>query len=277
MGGDGNGSDGGGDAPTCTPPMQACGEQCVDVTSDPFNCGRCGTSCPSQICVNSQCVGTVAGAMVFVGHDYQSTPSGTAQARVLSNAVFIAQSNPLNVLSYERYASAGAVVRTRNILTGVATQTGRTFAFTSTSTDSDVPTDLATQSYGVLLVQDQPTAPAGAMASLGASWQQALTTFVLGGGVVVVLDGGTGVGEMPAFATATGLLTVTAQAPLDSHALLDVLAPADAVGIGVVSPYAAGSHSVALTAQSSNGNVVYVVGAEDDGGADAPVVIHRAL
>jgi hypothetical protein len=257
--------------------MQACGEQCVDVTSDPFNCGHCGTSCPSQICVNSQCVGTVDGAMVFIGHDYQSTPGGTAQARVLSNAVFIAQDNPLHVLSYERYATAGAVARTRAILNGVATQTGRTFAFTSTSADSDVPTDLATQSYGVLLVQDQPAAPAGAMATLGASWQQSLTTFVLGGGVVVVLDGGTGVGEMPAFATATGLLTVTAQAPLDSHALLDVLAPADAVGIGVVSPYAAGTHSVSLTAQPSNGNVVYVVGAEDDGGVEAPVVIHRAL
>jgi len=129
----------------------------------------------------------------------------------------------------------------------------------------------------VLLVHDQPSAPMGAMATLGASWMQTVTTFALQGGVVVVLDGGTGVGEMPDFATATGLLTVASQTALVDGTPLAVDAPTDAVGIGVVSPYGAGSHSVSLTAQPSGANVVYVVGVATDAGPGSPVVIHRVL
>ncbi len=261
----------------CAPPLLGCGEQCVDVTSDPFNCGQCGAVCPSQICFASQCVGASAGGIAFIGHDYQTTVPGTAQARVLSNAVFTAQSNPLNVLSYERYAAATAVSHSKAILTSVAAQLGRTLAITSTTNDADVPNTLTTASYGVLLVHDQPSAPAGTMAALGASWMQTVTTFALQGGVVVVLDGGTGVGEMPDFATATGLLTVTSQTSLADGTPLRVDAPTDAVGISVVSPYGAGSHSVSLTAQPSGANVVYVVGIATDGGPGSPVVIHRVL
>ena len=52
------------------------------------------------------------------------------------------------------------------------------------------------------------------MAALGASWSATLTTFTQHYGIVVVLDGGTGVGEMPQLSTATGLLQVTAHAPV---------------------------------------------------------------
>jgi hypothetical protein len=262
---------------TCTPPLVACFGQCVDTTSDPSNCSFCGNVCPSQICQSSTCIGSTAGGIVFIGHDYATTPPGTSQARVLSNAVFLAQSEPLNALSYERYALPAATARVKTILAGVATQLGRQFTLTSTSTDADIPNDLTPANYGVLIVHDQASAPAGAMAVLGASWQATLTAFTRQSGIVVVLDGGTGIGEMPAFATATTLLDVSAQASVPTGTFLDVIAPGDAVGVAVISPYGAGSSTVSLTTEPNGGGVVYVVVLPEDGGAAAPVVVHKAL
>lgn len=264
--------------PVCLPPLVDCGGQCVDTTSDPFNCGACGTFCVSQICRSSMCVGSAAGGgVVFIGHDYSNTPAGTSQARVLSNAVFIPQFSQLHVLSYERYALQGAVSHVKNILTTAAQQAGRNLTITSTVNDADIPNTLTIQSYAVLLVHDQPSAPTGTLATLGASWHSTLSHFTQQGGIVVVLDGGTGTGEMPQFVTATTLLSVTAQSSIATGTPLDVVAPNDAVGIGVVSPYGAGNSSVSVTTEPSGGSVMYVVDLPSDAGVAIPVVVHKAL
>jgi hypothetical protein len=37
--------------------MEPCGDLCIDVTSDPANCGACGVAClPGQLCKAKQCV-----------------------------------------------------------------------------------------------------------------------------------------------------------------------------------------------------------------------------
>jgi hypothetical protein len=233
--------------------------------------------CPSQICLNSVCQGSTAGGIVFIGHDYLTSVPGTAQARVLSNAVFIPQTNPLQVMSYERYATASAVARVKSILSGFATQEGRGLSITSTDVDADIPNKLVVSSFQVLIVQDQPTAAPGALAALGASWATTLTTFTQAGGIVVILDGGTGVGEMPALSTATTLLSVTAQAPVATGTPLIDLAPGDVVGEGVVSPYGAGKNSVSITTEASGGSVVYVIDQPHEAGAGAPVVVHKVF
>ncbi len=265
----------------CGSPLMDCGGQCVDPTSDSSNCGGCANVCTSQICQNSQCVGATTGGIVFIGHDFETTAPGTTQARVLSNAVFIPQTNPLRVLSYERYADAVAVSRITTILNGVARQLGRTLNLTETINDADIPNTLSLQNFDVLLVPDQPTAPAGALGALGpgggGNWGVVLASFAQSGGVVVVLDGGTGVGEMPAFVTGTGLLTITAQAPVAVGTQLQDVARADVEGIGLVSPYAAGANSVSVTTEAAGGDVVYVVVDSNDAGVGPPVVVHKVF
>jgi hypothetical protein len=255
----------------------------VDATSDPSNCGTCNNVCASQICQNSQCLGATSGGIVFIGHDFETTATGTTQAHVLSNAVFIPQTNPLRVLIYERYADAIALTRIAAILQ--ANTLGRTYLPTVTISDADIPNTLSLQKYDVLLVPDQRNAPAGALGMLGpvsgGNWAAPLGSFAQSGGVVVVLDGGTGVAEMPAFVTGTGLLTVTAQVSLatgTNGTLLDKLALGDVVTTGLFLPYAAGANSVSVSAEANGGNVFYViVTASDAGTGGAPVVIHKVF
>jgi len=273
-GGDGSTSDGSGDSEagiTCTLPLVDCGGMCVDLTSDPNNCGSCFNVCASVICQMSMCVGTTAGGIVYAGHDYLTTNAGTAQAHVLTNAVRIPQNVPVHVLSYERYANANAINRVKTIVTGTGA------VITHTATDSDIPNNLKYTSFQVLVVLDQTAAPAGAMAALGTSWASTLATFTLAGGIVIVLDGGTPVGEMPAFSSGTGLLSVTAHAPLATGTQVLDVAPGDAVGVGVVSPYGAGKNSVTITTEPAGGNVVYVIEDPSDSGPGLPVVVHKAF
>lgn len=271
---EGGGGDGSG--VMCDAGLVDCGGACVDTTSDPLNCGACGVVCPSQICQNSKCVGSTPGGIIFIGHDYAAAVAGTAQARVLSNAVFLSQETRLRMLSYERYADAAAVARVKNILS-TSTPAGRSLTITSTATDSDV-TALSFVDYSVLLIPDQPNVPGSVnFGTVGGQWASSLNAFTLAGGIVVVLDGGTGAAQMPALVTGTGLLSVTAQSVLPLGAQLDVLAPSDAVGVAVVSPYAAARSSVTITTEPSGSNVVYVVGRPTDAGVSLPVAVHKVL
>jgi hypothetical protein len=184
----------------------------------------------------------------------------------------------LHVLTYERYADPSAAAHVDAILNAAAAQFGRAFSTTHTSADSDVTDTLTIENYGVLLVPDQVNALGEVdLGALGATWEPTLTAFTGSGGIVVVLDGGTGAAQMPAFVTSAGLLSVTGQAPLAAGTSLAVFAPTDAVSLGVVSPYAAGANSVALSTEANGGQVIYVVVPSSDGGAATPVVIRKVL
>ncbi len=50
------GFDAAADAPVCAAGETLCGSVCIDVSSDPDNCGACGTACPTgQICSEGVC------------------------------------------------------------------------------------------------------------------------------------------------------------------------------------------------------------------------------
>ena len=264
--------------PTCAAPLVDCGTgTCIDLTTDPFNCGACALICPSQLCRSSACVGATPGSLVYIGNDYAKPPSSAPQARVFSNAVFAASGSSLEVLAYERYADPNAISSASAILSAAAARGGRTLHLTPTNNDVDIPTTLSILQYDTLVVLDQSGAAAGALGALGSSWAATLASFTQSGGVVVVLDGGTGAGEMPAFLTNTGLLSVTGHAPVAAGSELDVLTPSDVVGVQVITPYGAGADTMMITTEPSIGNVVYVVAPAGDGGALAPVVVHKVL
>ena len=95
----------------CVPPLVACRGMCISVDHDPMNCGACGKQCPSNICVAGECQGATPGDVVVIGHDYTNATTGSAQTKVLVNAMSIPTTDPIRVLSFENGASASAVAQ----------------------------------------------------------------------------------------------------------------------------------------------------------------------
>ena len=265
----------------CGPGETNCGGACTDLTSDPANCSACGVFCPSQICVNSGCVGSTPGSVVFIGHDYDTAANlnGSAQARVLANAVFLGtprgpSGTEIDLLTYAHYADSAALTQVQRIL-NASTPAGRTLVNIVTTNDDDV-TNLTFASYGVLLVLDEPSAPSGELGTLGTTWSNAISSFAQAGGVVIFLDGGTGVDEMSALVSGTGVLTVSADTPLAPNTHVNVLPTGDVIGVGVTNPYAVAPNSVTVTTEPNGGNVVYVVAPPTDASL-LPVVVHKVF
>lgn len=259
--------------PPCTLPDLMCSGVCLDPTSDPNNCGACGKVCPSNICVAGKCEGAAPGHVVVVGHDYEEAPSTfSSQARVLSNATLIPASNPLRVLSYEEFADAKAVGNAESVTLAEAKQLGRTVQYVASKSSTSVSSTIDISTYDVLLVHDQMNAPSGTLAQIGSTWASdgKVSTFLHAGGVVIVLTGGSGTAEMPALATNANLLTINSQSTITGS--LTVLAPADAVGSGVINPYVPKANTVSLDTEANGGNIVWVVAQ-----SGIPVVVHEVV
>ena len=59
--GQSSGSSGGGDGAACSSPRRTCNGVCIDVTTDPQNCGNCGSTCDTGAqCCGGVCVTTAA-------------------------------------------------------------------------------------------------------------------------------------------------------------------------------------------------------------------------
>jgi hypothetical protein len=260
--------------PLCTPPLVACAGRCVDTQTDPENCSICGKFCVSFLCAGGVCQGTNPGNVVAIGHDYASITQGTSQARVIVNAAFIPRSNPLQILSYEKDANPAAVGNVKSILG--ANAAGRMLNFTVSNNAADLTAGNLSTRYDVIVVYDQTGRSAAELTADGASWSTALSTFLTRGGTVIVLDGASGQGGMPALLTSAGLLDTPSHSALANFAPVTVVAPLDVVATQVVSPYAAFPRSATLnTSEPNGGNVTWVVRAA--GGTGSPVVIHKVV
>ena len=262
----------------CSIPYIACDGTCIDDSSDPANCGACGASCPSGICVMGVCAGSAPGNIVVIGHDYAAPGVRVSEARLLSNAVFLPPSNPLRVISFEQFAIASQVATVKRVLSAAALASGRTLSITSASDFTLVPAELSSATCDVLLVYDQADAPAGTLQTVGTTWQASLGPFVAAGGDVVVLDGASGANpQMSAFLTTANLLQTTSETPLAQGTQLLVVASGDSVGNSVVSPYAAQTDTVSfVTTEANGGGVTYVVDHLGTSGL-APVVVHKTV
>lgn len=270
-------SDGGyGCVPLCTAPLVQCGSQCVDLNSDPKHCGSCGNVCPTGLCQGGKCVGAKAGHIVAACMNYQQNFQSSSQTVLLGNAVFLPFANPVRILAYDQYAQSNVRKRVDQTIGWVAAARGRTYNITPVNAAGAVPDELNVLGYDVFLVYDQPNAPAGTLGSIGSSWSTTLDSFARAGGVIVVLSGGDGVGEMPDFLTDSNLLPVSAETDATASQLYN-RAPTDAVGLNVLTPFAAMKTTCTFTTSATpDATTTFVVTAQPPGGPlGSPVVVHR--
>ena len=244
------------DALVCAAPLLTCGDVCIDGSSDPNNCGRCGRTCASGICEASVCVGDVVGHIVAIGHDYRGYHA--AMARVLGNAIALGASPSLHIGYYAGTANDVSANGTRGAATMALAAMGRTH----TDLSIDTITDQTLSPLDVIVV-DAQTGDGDTVDALGATWSVPLANFLGRGGVAVVLDGVNGTSYRAAHGA--GLYDVTA--PVDATSQqVTVVDGTDAVTQQVPSPYLAESTSVSFPGTT---------GAIENSGGDA-VVFHIA-
>jgi hypothetical protein len=240
----GSGSAGSGSAMTCS----------TDVSSDPINCGACGVVCQSGVCDSGTCAGAIVGHAIAIGHDYTSYDG--AMVQVLANAAGLGAHTNIGVAVYHGTATAPSHAGTAAAFEAGLQRMGRNWHAVAVA---NPPTPAQLAGADVVLVEAQLGDPAVARAA-GARWQAALSGFVTGGGVVVVLEGEEGVSYQ--FAAGAGLYDVGAPVAVTGQ-LATVVTAADATTSDVVSPYMAMSTSVAYptatgaTITTAAGGVVY--------------------
>ena len=278
-------------APTCSPdgmgsyqcvlicddPLKQCDGQCVDFNIDADNCGSCGNICPSGICQGGKCVGAQVGHVVLACMDYQTPAKNTAQTALMGNAVLLPLRNPVRVLAYTEYAPVAERNWVNQDIGYAAAARGRTYTITTLSKASAASATLNITDYDVFLIYDQTAAPKGQMAAVGNSWQtnSVIDSFAAAGGIVVVLSGGKS--EMDQFLSNTQLMDVTGQTVV-SNAYLYNRAPADALGINVISPFLAPMNSCTFTTPlTPDADDIFVVSDTAAPGAGSPVVVHRVI
>jgi hypothetical protein len=272
--------------PLCELPLVECQGQCVDpesFNSDPDNCGRCGNACPSDICQAGKCVGARYGNVALLCTDFNSAEFDTGSATLLGNAVFLPINDPVKVLAYTRGASASAVNRVNQMIAFVGGQRHRNATVRGINTVDAVTAELNITDYQVLLIHDLDQAKTGEPAAAATTWESAsvLSSFAKAGGVIIVVDGGDGTGEMNELINAGNLLDPTGKVGIIGQTDVTGLqvwnnAPGDVLGSSVLSPFLATSHTCTFdTAAKPSPDTIFVL--TDDQAGGEPVAIHRVI
>ena len=246
----------------CDPPLTNCGGLCVDLTTDYENCGVCGRSCPSGICVDSACVDATFGHLVVIGHTYRNT--NREMNRVAGNAVFLARGNPVRTLVYEGDADARSIAGVDRAVDQVAMRSGRSWVRFAGNAD-EIP--FALGDAEAFLIYPQEGATNEALLDLGRMWSVALSSFVRRGGVIVVFDGPATHDGTYQVLEAAGLFAATGRIDVTDD-VIDVVAPGDAVAVGVAASYRGETATMRFETSEETVVVRHV---------DGPVVIHKAF
>jgi hypothetical protein len=271
--------------PKCMLPLIECQGQCIDpnsFNSDPDNCGRCGNQCPSDICQDGKCVGARYGNIALFCTDLNSATQSSSFTTLLGNAVFLPPKNPVKVLAYTRGASAAAVNRVNTVI-GWAGAGNRTADITEAKTVAAVTANLNITDYQVLLIHDLDQAKSGEPAAAATTWESGsvLSSFAKAGGVIIVLDGGDGLGEMHELINAGNLLDPSGKTSLSGQT--DITgeqvwnnAPFDVLGVNVLSPFLGTSHTCTFdTNAKASSDTIFVLSDDEAGGS--PIAIHRVI
>jgi hypothetical protein len=220
---------------TCTLPEVACQGVCLDVTNDPLNCGACGRVCPSGVCELDHCIGGLPGHIVAIGHDYQATNG--AMVRVIGNAVTLGLRHDVGVAQWHGTASNTSIAGASAAINSSLSALGRPWHQVA------MPDSAAENAFAAVdvLIIDAQTGDGNLAQSAGATWQSAIDVLLANGGVVIVLEGWSGVSYR--FAQGAGLYTVSAPVGATGQSAV-VVDGTDVVAEGVVSPYLAAATSV---------------------------------
>ena len=243
--------------PECEPVEATCDGGCADLASDANHCGACGQACASGLCQAGLCQDAIAGHVIVIGHGLSE--SNAAMERLLGNSVFLGYGQSVDVVAYTGSARIADIERVDQALDAYALARGSSWNKIEVNQPELVPQALANGDVFLVYAQGQGVSPE----QLGDQWQIALDSFTHQGGIVVVLDDGAQGGTYRVLEPA-GLFTAVGSSSIVGQ-VVNLVAPGDAVAIGVPLSYLAPAGSISFStempgtvAQSADGaSVVY--------------------
>jgi hypothetical protein len=252
---------------SCPDGLVACGGRCVDTISDPDHCGGCFYACETGLCVDGTCIAPEVGHVVLIGHNYRIARA--AQQRLLGNAVLLplggGEAGEVRVLVYDGFAPSGrgsAAAGVDAAIDAVAASTGQSWSRTTLADPIELPSEIG--HHDTLLIYEQSEASDEELQELGAAWASTLWDFATSGGVIVVVDGGTGNSGTWQLLASAGLADVTGIVGA-TRSRARIIRAADAIARSVPMTYNAEADSVSF--ETSETDVV----AEND---DGPIALH---
>jgi hypothetical protein len=208
--------------------------------------------------------------------NYREVSENSQPTTLLGNAVFLPMVSPVKILAYAEYADSNVVARVNQVIDWAARARGRNYQIATVTQPVDVNNSLKKPDFDVFLVYEQPNAPAGTLGNYGTQWSKTIESFSFVGGVIVVLDGNTGVREMGDLLTNSAILPVSAKTNMSRKQVYN-RDPGDVLGVNVVSPFLALRDScVFTTTVTEDANTSFVVTDNPSSAADRkPLAVHR--
>ena len=229
----------------------ACGASCVDLETDPGNCGACGVACPSGLCEGGRCEGAYAGHVVLCGFD-QRALGAIAPARIAGNAIFAWPVDPVRVgvLSAARAMSR---VSLSAAVASEADQRGRAASVEWLASAPSMGERLGAGTLDVAVIGALPP-DAGDAADVGERLADGIAALTARGGVFILLARGdhAAISSFAAAARIAEDLVVTdaASGPVDVVAFDDLLT------VGVPTPFAQPASSLSFLSPAFAGRAV---------------------
>lgn len=227
-----------------------------------------GGSCVKKH-LNLACEG---GQGAVLGMNFSDVEPGTDEARLLGNAVFRLDEDPVKILDYRALAewNASSVTNVVDLIASEAVARRRRVHTTVARDADEVVAALAGGGFDLLFVHDQPAAPAGALAELGASWAAPIAEFTSGCRDVVALVTAQGSAEMGELLRTSGVLALTGVEPASAADV--VVSQEDPLLSGVGASFSGEQALGAFTIDASAGQSITVLLRTRAG---VPVAVHR--
>ena len=267
------GQGGAGGEGSCGGALSVCVGYCVDLASDPQNCGECGHACATAACTAGECDGAVAGHVVVLGLDYDQVAAGSPPARLLGNAAFLSTHSPLRVLDYRAPSDPASAAHVQALLTSEAVFRGRSITVNQVSSTPSVTQELNVFKTDVFVLHVPMNADVEDMGIIASQWAGPLEAFEKHGGVVVTLVGASAPGSVSAVLDQTALfpdVSCGGQASGPYH----VAAFLDSIATGIPSSFGAPGLGVSLTFTGSVSPMVSIPVVDQ---LDAPIALHRVI
>jgi hypothetical protein len=184
--------------------------------------------------------------------------------------------NPVKILAFAQYADSTVRGRVNQVIDWAARARGRTYQIMTVNAPDDVNSLLKKPDFDVFLIYDQQLAPTGVLGGYGTQWGKAIESFSFVGGVIIGLDGNTGVQEMGELLTNAAILPVSGKSSMSRKQVYN-REPGDVVGVNVVSPFLAPRDScVFTTSATTDTNTSFVITDNPTDAADRrPLAVHR--